>query len=239
MALARSDRSAAVRALPAERPRLLLVEDDGELAGMLVRLLSAEGYAVTIAEDGQRALHRGLVDAFDVVVLDRSLPARDGLEVLRAWRSRGVATPTLVLSARGSALDRVEGLDAGAEDYLTKPFDIGELLARLRALRRRHREGADVVLVGRWFLDVAGHVARPERHEAGEGVWLSARETRLLEVLARRPQRVFARDELLARVFTTADTTNTVDTYVSYARRKLDPEVIRTVRGVGYQAGRH
>lgn len=238
MALARSDQPATGAALPAARPRLLLVEDDDELAGMLVRLLSSEGYAVTCTEDGQRALHRGLVDSFDVVVLDRSLPARDGLEVLRAWRSRGVATPTLVLSARRTARDRVEGLDAGAEDYLAKPFDVGELLARLRALQRRHREGADVVPVGRWFLDVPGQVARPERAETGDGVWLSARETRLLEVLARSPQRIFPRDDLLARVFTMADTTNTVDTYVSYARRKLGPEVIRTVRGVGYQAGR-
>lgn len=205
---------------------------------MLVRVLSVEGYAVTCAGDGQQALHRGLVEDFDLAVLDRSLPARDGLEVLRAWRSRGMATPTLVLSARGAADDRVEGLDAGAEDYLAKPFDIGELLARLRALRRRHSEGADVVPVGRWFLDVPGQLARPERAETGDGVWLSARETRLLEVLARSAQRIFPRDELLARVFTMADTTNTVDTYVSYVRRKLGPEVIRTVRGVGYQVGR-
>lgn len=226
--------------VPVVRPRLLLVEDDDELSSMLVRLLSEEGYAVTRAEDGQRALHRGLVASFDVVLLDRSLPARDGLEVLRAWRASGVMTPTLVLSARGTARDRVAGLDAGAEDYLAKPFDIAELLARLRALRRRHSEGASDLGVGRWFLDVPGQMARSERApgDTDSIVWLSARETRLLEVLARTPQQVFGRDELLARVFSTADTTNTVDTYVSYCRRKLDPDVIRTVRGVGYQAGR-
>lgn len=235
-----ADRSTPDADLPSVRPRLLLVEDDEELSSMLSRLLSEEGYAVTCAEDGQRALHRGLVASFDVVVLDRSLPARDGLDVLKAWRAGGVMTPTLVLSARGTASDRVEGLDAGAEDYLAKPFDIGELLARLRALRRRHSEAAGVVPVGRWFLDVAGQMVRVERSANGVDVdvWLSAREARLLEVLGRNPQRVFPRDELLARVFETADTTNTVDTYVSYCRRKLDPDVIRTVRGVGYQAGR-
>ncbi|MGH3745119.1 MAG: response regulator transcription factor [Mycobacteriales bacterium] len=226
--------------MPSRRPRLLLVEDDNALSRLLSQLLRDEGYAVVRAEDGQRALHRGLVSSFDVVVLDRSLPARDGLEVLAAWRARGVTTPTLVLSARGTATDRVEGLDAGAEDYLAKPFDVGELLARLRALRRRHSESASVLTVGRWFLDVPSQMARSERtaEDDGSGVLLSERETRLLEVLARNPQRIYPRGELLALVFATADTTNTVDTYVSYCRRKLDPEVIRTVRGVGYQAGR-
>lgn len=123
----RSDESAPAR--------LLLVEDNGELSGMLVRILSAEGYAVTWAADGQRGLQHGLIDDFDVVVLDWSLPALDGLDVLQAWRACGVMTPTLVLSARGAARDREAGLAAGAQDYLVKPFDVGELLARVRAIQ--------------------------------------------------------------------------------------------------------
>lgn len=119
------------------RPRLLLVEDDDELSGMLVRILSAKGYVVTCAADGQRALHLGLGDGFDVVVLDRSLPSLDGLDVLKAWRAHGILTPTLVLSARATAHDRAAGLAAGAEDYLAKPFDVGVLLARVRAIQNR------------------------------------------------------------------------------------------------------
>jgi two-component system response regulator QseB len=222
------------------RPRLLLVEDDAGLSDLLLRLLSAEGYAVTPVADGQRALHVGLTQTFQVVVLDRTLPARDGLEVLRAWREHGVLTPTLVLSARGTATDRVVGLDAGAEDYVVKPFDVAELLARLRSLQRRHGETANVLDLGPWFLDVAARVARRDRSGASPSreVLLSGRETRLLEVLARHPQRVFTRAELLTRVFAAADTPNTVDTYVSYCRRKLGRDVVRTVRGIGYQAAR-
>lgn len=116
--------------------RLLLVEDDEGLWRLLVRVLSAEGYLLTSATDGERGLHLGLTDDFDVVVLDRSLPGLNGLEVLRAWRARGVLTPTLVLSALGSDRDREMGLNAGAQDYLVKPFDVDELLARVRAVRR-------------------------------------------------------------------------------------------------------
>lgn len=225
---------------PAARPRLLLVEDDPGLSDLLVRLLSAEGYAVTCAADGQRALHVGLTRTFQVVVLDRTLPARDGLDVLRVWREHGVLTPTLVLSARGTPDDRVVGLDAGAEDYLTKPFDVAELLARLRSLQRRHGETANVLELGTWYLDVAARMARRDRSGTSPDreVLLSGREARLLEVLARHPQRVFTRSELLTRVFASADTPNTVDTYVSYCRRKLGRDVVRTVRGIGYQAAR-
>jgi len=116
--------------------RLLLVEDDEELLRLLVRVLSADGYRVTPAADGQRGLHLGLAHDFDVVVLDRSLPGLNGLEVLRVWRSRGVLTPTLVLSALGSDRDREMGFDAGAQDYLVKPFDVDELLGRVRAAWR-------------------------------------------------------------------------------------------------------
>jgi two-component system response regulator QseB len=222
-------------------PRLLLVEDDDELSALLVRLLTDEGYAVTRAPDGQAALHLGLTQAFDLTVLDRAMPVRDGLTVLAAWRDRGVSMPALILSARGSTEDRIAGLDAGAEDYLVKPFDIGELLARLRALQRRHVEASTVLPVGGWFLDVDACVVRRERglSAADPGdIWLSPREARLLATLAARPLRVFTAAELLDRVFEDAQQENTVQTYVSYCRRKLGPQVIRTVRGIGYQIGR-
>ncbi len=124
-------------------PRLLLVEDDPELAAMLTELLTAEGYVVEAAVDGQRGLHLGLTRDYDVMLLDRGLPAIEGLDLLTRLRGRGRNTPTLVLSALGNPRDRVEGLDAGAEDYLGKPFDLDELLARLRALLRRHQDHAD------------------------------------------------------------------------------------------------
>ena len=127
-----------------DRPRILVVEDDRRLARMLADLLKSEGYLVTLAFDGQRALHEGLTHPFDVLLLDCGLPAIEGLDVLARLRSRGVLTPALILSALGNPADQVEGLDRGAEDYLAKPFDVDELLARLRALQRRNN--ARVVL---------------------------------------------------------------------------------------------
>src|SRR3954471_14642963 len=135
-------------------PRLLLVEDDRELAGLLDGLLAEEGYAVDIARDGQRGLHLGLTRTYDVLVLDRGLPAIEGLDLLARLRSRGVQTPALVLSALGNPADRVAGLDAGAEDYMSKPFDIDELAARLRALRRRNNDEATTIRVPGGALDV-------------------------------------------------------------------------------------
>src|SRR3954454_11428037 len=157
-------------------PRLLLVEDDPDLAGMLADLLAGEGYDVEVARDGQRGLHLGLTRDFDVMLLDRGLPAIDGLDLLARLRARGRSAPTLVLSALGHARDRVDGLDAGAEDYLGKPFDVDELLARLRSLLRRNREETPVLRVPGGALDV---VARSVRLDAGEEVWLSEREERL------------------------------------------------------------
>lgn len=201
---------------------------------MMERLLSAEGYQVTAEHDGQAGLHRVLTDEFDVVLLDRGLPRVEGLELLAAMRRAGVATPVLVLSALGNAADRVAGLDAGAEDYLAKPFDIDELLARLRSVRRR---GTAVVGV----LDVPGGTFDPARLEvvtgSGATVPLSARECALLEELARHPDQVYTRGQLLAQVFSNADEEGVVDTYVHYLRRKLGKGVVRTVYGVGYALG--
>ena len=218
-------------------PALLLVEDDRELAGMLQRLLGGEGYDVTVAPDGHTALHLGLTRSFVALVLDRGLPAIEGLDLLVRLRGRGVTTPALILSARGTVGDRIEGLDAGAEDYLTKPFDVDELLARVRALVRRHTEAADVLSLGSRILDVEARLVRAPAQPAGTGISLSEREAVLLTLLARRPQRVYTRAELREHVFTDAESDVVVDTYVHYCRRKLGKGVIRTVRGVGYQLG--
>ena len=218
-----------------ESPRILVVEDDSRLLTMLTDLLTSEGYAVTTARDGQRALHLGLTEEFDNLLLDRGLPAIEGLDVLAKLRRAGVQTPALVLSALGNPADRVEGLDRGAEDYLAKPFDIDELLARLRVLRRRVAATIPV-------LRVPGGTLEPESRTVSaagrEPVLLSEREGDLLERLARRPAQVFSRADLLAEVFADADDSGVVDTYVHYLRKKLGRGVITTIRGIGYQLGR-
>lgn len=213
---------------------VLLVEDDRELASLLLRVLAAEGYDVTHAPDGHRGLHLALTQDFDALVVDRGLPAIEGLDLVGRLRGKGVTSPVLVLSARGTTQDRVEGLDAGAEDYLPKPFDLAELLARLRALLRRHRETAAVLRVGTALLDVA---ARVVRLADGSEVELSQREAELLGVLAARPGQVFSRGDLLTRVFPDAESETVVDTYVHYCRRKLGRAAIRTVRGTGFRLG--
>jgi two-component system response regulator QseB len=213
-------------------PRLLLVEDDPELGAMLTRLLREEGYTTTLATNGQRGLHLVLTQAWDVIILDRGLPVVDGLEVLQIARERGVLTPTLILSARGTVDDRVDGLDAGASDYLTKPFSIEELLARLRSLRRHHLDDAEVLPLGVRFLDVAGRVVLGDPE-----VTLTAQETALLAHLARTARRVHSRADLLEEVFPDAQTDAALDSYVSYLRRKLGKGCIETTHGVGYRLG--
>jgi two-component system response regulator QseB len=216
------------------RPRVLLVEDETELAEMLSGLLAEEGYAVDVAHDGHTGLHFGLTRGYDVAVLDRGLPAVEGLDLLARLRRSGITTPVLVLSALGNPADRVAGLDAGAEDYLAKPFDIDELLARLRALRRRHLDTARLLPVGDARLDLD---AREVLTEAGR-VGLSERECDLLATLAGRPRQVFGREDLLALAFPEAENPVVVDTYVHYLRRKLGRSVVETVRGRGYRLGR-
>jgi two-component system response regulator QseB len=215
--------------------RVLLVEDDPQLAGMLADLLREEGYAVDVAADGQRGLHLGLTTAYDVMVLDRGLPAIEGLDLLGRLRRSGITAPVLVLSALANPADRVEGLDAGAEDYLGKPFDIEELLARLRALLRRTGDTADVLAVpgGRFHRDT-----RDVIFDDGRTVGLTDREAALLDVLARNVGRIFSRADLLDLVFDGSGEDNLVDTYVHYLRRKLGRESVVTVRGLGYRLGR-
>jgi two-component system response regulator QseB len=219
--------------------RVLLVEDDTTLADMLTRLLTDEGYQVESALDGQRGLHLGLTRSYDVLVLDRGLPAIDGLDLLIRLRGKGVTTPVLVLSALGNPADRVQGLDAGAEDYLSKPFDVDELCARLRALRRRHLDNARTLPLPGWQLNVDTREITPTGDtQDGAPVRLSERECALLAVLAARPAQVFSRRDLLNLVFAEAESEIVVDTYVHYLRRKLGRGVVATVRGLGYQLGR-
>jgi DNA-binding response OmpR family regulator len=214
--------------------RILLVEDDADLARLLDRVLTDEGYAVTRAGDGHTGLHLALTQPVDAMIVDRGLPAVEGLDLVARLRSRGVGTPILVLSARNSTADRVEGLDAGAEDYVTKPFELSELLARVRALLRRHLDHAVELAVPGGALDLA---SRTVRRDDGGTVELSEREAALLGLLAARPAAVFTRAELLDRVFGEAESETVVDTYVHYCRRKLGRGVISTVRGLGYRLG--
>lgn len=215
--------------------RILLVEDDADLARLLDRVLTDEGYAVTRASDGHTGLHLALTQPVDAMIVDRGLPAVEGLDLIARLRSRGVGTPILVLSARNSTEDRVEGLDAGAEDYVTKPFELTELLARVRALLRRHLDHAVELAVPGGTLDLA---SRTVRRDDGEAVELSEREAALLGLLAARPAAVFSRADLLDRVFGEAESETVVDTYVHYCRRKLGRGVITTVRGLGYRLGK-
>lgn len=212
---------------------LLLVEDDAKLAALLDRLFSDEGYAVEVARDGHSGLHHALTQRYAAMVIDRGLPAIEGVDLVRRLRTQGVTTPILILTARGTTEDRVEGLDAGAEDYVVKPFEIDELLARLRALLRRHTDTSTRLDLGERYLDVTAR-----RVVGGAGpIELSGRENELLQLFAAHPTQVFTRDELRRLVFQDADSPGAVDTYVYYLRRKLGRDVIRTVHGLGYRMG--
>lgn len=216
-------------------PALLIVEDDRALSTMLTDLFTDEGYLVDVANDGQQGLHRGLTGSYNAMIVDRGLPVMDGSELVALLRSRGIATPALLLTARGSVADRVEGLDAGAQDYLVKPFEIPELLARVRALVRRPDGGSTLraggLCLNRMTRTVSGGTV-------GDGdVELSEREAALLAALMSAPLRIFTRRQLLESAFDGADTTGAVDTYVHYLRRKLGRGVVRTVHGTGYRFG--
>jgi two-component system response regulator QseB len=228
---------ASVTTVEPGSPRVLLVEDDADLQAMLDALLTEDGYEVDSAADGQRGLHLGLTRHYDVLLLDRRLPAIDGVELIGKLRGQGVTTPVLMLSALTAPSDRVLGLDAGAEDYLGKPFDVDELLARLRALRRRHLDTARCLPIGAGRLNLDTRQVELGTDPDSAEVRLSDRECALLATLAARPTRVYGRQDLLAIVFPEAENEIIVDTYVHYLRRKLGRGVITTVRGRGYQLG--
>lgn len=217
-------------------PRLLLIEDDHEL-GPLLEMLLGSAYEVELHADGGTGLEAALGGRFEAIVLDRRLPGKDGVEVLRLLRGQGCRTPVVLLTALGSVQDRIEGLDAGADDYLPKPFDAEELLARLRAVRRSAAALADEgrrLPIGAWDLYPS---SRALYSPYGDRVILTERECALLRLLAEHPRRTFDRREILAEVFGTGESPGTVDTYVHYVRRRSDPAIIQTVRGRGYRLG--
>jgi two-component system, OmpR family, response regulator len=218
--------------------RLLVVEDDAKLVRALQRGFQREGYAVDLARDGDEALAQASMYDYDAVVLDVMLPGKDGFDVCRALRRDERSVPVLMLTARDQVRDRIRGLDAGADDYLVKPFDFGELLARLRALiRRGPSEAPAVVEVGDLRVDPARHVVT----RAGRPVELTAREFEVLYYLARHAGEVVSRSQLLEHVWEDNydGTTNVVDVYIGYLRKKLERpfrrRLIRTVRGLGFR----
>lgn len=228
-----------------EMARILIIEDEEKMARMLARVLREEGYVVETAGDGRTGLSRALDDSFDLLIVDWMLPERSGIQIVRGLRAADVYTPVLMLTARGQVEDRVEGLDAGADDYLPKPFALPELLARVRALTRRPHgsgeAGGQEIRAGDIVLDPARHVVR----RGAERIDLTAKEFALLAALMQRPGRVFSRSVLLDTVWGVPGevSTSVVELYVSYLRRKLDrdgePSRIRTVRGVGYTFESH
>lgn len=219
--------------------RILLIEDGEKMVRMLARVLREEGYVVETAGDGRTGLGRALDDSFDLLIVDWMLPERSGIQIVRGLRAADVGTPVLMLTARGQVEDRVEGLDAGADDYLAKPFALPELLARVRALTRRPRStdnSQKEIRVGDVALDPVRHMVK----RGDDRIDLTAKEFALLAALMQRPGQVFSRAVLLDTVWGVPGevSTSVVELYVSYLRRKLDrprePSRIRTVRGVGY-----
>ncbi len=200
---------------------------------MLARTLAAEGYDVTVAADGGAALLEAERAAPDVIVLDVAMPALDGLAVCRRLRSKGLPTPILMLTARDAVPDRVAGLEAGADDYLVKPFAIQELIARLRALTRRGSDGHAGVL--RSYGDLTLDVDARKAVRGGRPIDLTAREVDLLELLLREPGRVVTRERAIDEIWDDGAEANVVDRYVTRLRRKLGtPPLIKTVRGSGF-----
>jgi two-component system, OmpR family, response regulator MprA len=215
---------------------ILVVDDDVAICRVLARALGAEGYVVDSASDGGAALVALERHVPDLVILDVGLPGLDGVAVARRTRSKGMAVPILMLTARDDIADRVAGLDAGADDYLVKPFATDELLARVRALLRRGHEVPETVS----FADVTLDVAARRAERGGRSISLTAREAELLALLLRNGRRVTTREQALDRVWGDegAATANVVDRYVTNLRRKLgEPALIRTVHGSGFSVG--
>ncbi|MGX6607567.1 response regulator transcription factor [Micromonosporaceae bacterium Da 78-11] len=219
-------------ALPAAR--VLVVEDDRELGPLLLRLFRGAGYEPDLAPDGQAGLHLALTHRYDAMILDRGLPAIEGLDLLGRLRRSGVTVPVLVLTALGTVADRVTGLDSGAEDYLVKPFEVEELLARVRVLLRGRTGVTERLAVGASSFDL---IARTVTSPDGSVTALSGRESDLLRLLAQNPAQAFTREQIVTQVFPDSSGVALVDTYVHYLRRKLGPAAVSTVRGIGYRLG--
>ena len=214
--------------------RVLVVEDDAELAAILRRALVEKLFTVEIAHEGESAKHLALTEDFDIIILDIMIPGIDGIAVCRALRDAGKLTPVIMLTARDGVADRIFGLDAGADDYIVKPFDLGELFARIRAIRRRaERTTDDVIVVGDLKLDAR----RTHVLLGGKKVELTAKEFALLQYFMQHPDQVLSRSEILENVWDSVyeGLGNVVEVYVNYLRNKLGPSTrLETVRGRGY-----
>jgi DNA-binding response OmpR family regulator len=216
---------------------ILVIEDERKLSDILKTALTSEKYAVDTAYDGEEGLEKGLKNSYDVIVLDIMLPKKDGIEVCRELRKNQIHTPIIMLTARATLQDRVGGLDVGADDYLTKPFGIEELFARIRALLRRRKTTDSLI------LKVSDLVLDPKRHEvtrAGKNVRLTPKEYRLIELLMRNHGRALTRQELINAAWGPhfKETNNDLNVHMRYLRRKVDHSplkpLIHTGRGVGY-----
>ncbi|MBA2455555.1 MAG: response regulator transcription factor [Nocardioidaceae bacterium] len=223
-----------------ERRRILVVDDDRAVRDSLRRSLEFNGYTVDVAADGAEALARVPLIGPDAIVMDVMMPRLDGLEATKALRSAGNDVPILVLTARDAVRERVDGLDAGADDYLTKPFALEEMLARLRALLRRAARSAEDEQTLLGFVDLTLDTATREVRRGERAVSLTRTEFALLELFMRRPRRVLERSFILEEVwgFDFPTTANSLEVYVGYVRRKIEqdgePRLLHTVRGVGY-----
>ena len=217
--------------------RVLVVEDEKKLAGFIRRALKEDGHAVDVCNDGDTGLHRATGGECDAVILDLMLPGRGGLEILRAIRDQGKTTPVLILTARDSLQDRITGLDRGADDYLTKPFALDELRARVRALLRRNKGGTSTILK---FSDLQMDLIERSVVRGRRSIVMTPREFSLLEYFLRNPRRVLTRTSIAEHVwdYNFDWQSNVVDVFVNGVRRKLEeqnePRLIHTRRGVGY-----
>jgi two-component system response regulator QseB len=212
---------------------LLVIEDDPNL-GPLMRQVLGEVYAVSLIADAAEGLRISLNGDFEAMVVDRRLPHLNGVSIIETLRQNGVSTPMLVLTALGTIQDKVRGVDAGANDYLVKPFEFDELFARMRAIRRVLSGEGPFVRIGHWeFYPESRTVYSPNAVRT----MLTDRENALLRLFAEHPQRTYSRNQILRQVFDDDDQPGTVDTYVHYVRRKTEPELITTVRGQGYRLG--
>lgn len=220
--------------------RLLLVEDEKRLSEALVYVLKKNNYAVDVAFNGAHGQEMAETDIYDLIILDRMLPRKEGVEILKALRTNGIKTPVIFLTAKDSITDRVTGLDAGADDYLTKPFSTEELLARVRALSRRQSnlvESNSIKFLSTVFEPLKGEVVF-----GGETIQLTAKESQLLELLMKNKNQVVTREVILDRVWGMESEVdvNSIELYVYYLRKKLKNSKcnisIKTIRGVGYSA---
>jgi two-component system response regulator MprA len=213
------------------RERVLVVDDDPPLLRMLARSLKAEGFEVSVAADGGAALLAAERSAPDLIVLDVGLPGVDGISVCRRLRGKGLPTPILMLTARDAVADRVAGLEAGADDYLVKPFAIQEPIARLRALTRRGKQADELLSYADLALDTTARAAT----RGARAIELTGRESALLALLLREPGRTITRERAIDEIWSGAAEPNVVDRYVTRLRRKLgEPPLIRTLRGSGF-----